>query len=212
MLSTRAADYLQTWDRLPHIDDLDAVASALNRALVPVTQELLDYHRTFAGYLHREGAEWFIFGLVHPSSYWITPGEVSAWKEAPDSERWFVTCADTHPSHDLRLDQFGVFYASGSRCASSFFLRFEQIALIDWEFSRNRTVRRVPLWLFNDRDVLLNRWHQRLEGRCNRELSDEYSQIYATGELVVYRWGVYVDAWLAGSKCPEELAGLRLEL
>ena len=48
-LSDRARRFMQTWDRRPYIEDLELVRAALEEAGVPVTEPVLDFHRTFAG-------------------------------------------------------------------------------------------------------------------------------------------------------------------
>lgn len=49
-LSERAQRFVQTWDRRPHVEDLKLVRSAIKEAGLPVTEPVLNIHRTFAGY------------------------------------------------------------------------------------------------------------------------------------------------------------------
>jgi hypothetical protein len=125
------------------------VREALQREGVPVTDALLDFHQTFAGYVERDGRDEFVYGLLHRQPKWLDPLQVDAFQDDESARVWYIACADGHPSYDLRIDQSGIYYTT--YCvprASSFFMLTEQAAFV-WEFAKERKGRNAPLWLWH---------------------------------------------------------------
>jgi hypothetical protein len=150
-----------------------------------------------------------VFGLVHEAPKWLPPTEVSAIASDEQPRIWYVACADVHPSHDLRIDQFGIYYTGCcTPIASGFFKRMEQDAFI-WQFTRNRKARYVPLWLYNEPGEIREMLLPRLEGHEVGEISDQYGKVYATDQMAV-TGGRQMEAWVISEGSPPELAGLRL--
>jgi hypothetical protein len=209
MLSDRAQRYLAQWQRRPHVEDPGLVRAALQRRGIPVTDALLDFHRTFAGYADNSSGDLFVFGLIHPEPAWLKPMEVSAIQADDSSGLWFVICADGHPSYDLRIDQNGVYYTT---CvvprASSFFMQVEQDAF-GCEFAAKHGGRTIPLWLWNDPDEMADVLLSRLADKRVAEISDAYSGVYATDKMALFHkvrskeFSVHV----AEGARPPELAG-----
>jgi hypothetical protein len=212
MLSDRAQRFLAQWQRRPHVEDLGLVRDALQHRGVPITDPLLDFHRTFAGYTDNSIGDVFVFGLIHPEPVWLAPMEVSAFPADDSSGLWFVICADGHPSYDLRIDQNGVYYTT---CvvphASSFFLQVEQDAF-GCEFASKHRGRTVPLWLWNDPDEMAEVLLSRLADQVVAEISDEYSRVYATDRIALFHKvrSKEFTAYVAEGNVPPELAGFEL--
>lgn len=211
MLSLRAQRYLQQLERRPHVEDLGAVKAALERAGAPATEELLSFHERYAGYVKR-GPDEFIWGLIHEKPAWGTQMEVDADRE---KDRWYVSCADAHPSYALMLDQHGAHYTTaGVPRATSFEIYTEQGALISEFYERQEArgpLKYRTLELFNDRKELHEVLLPRLEGRQVAEGSDEHGAIYVTEELLLEHY-VHFDFYavhVAAGAQPAELHGFR---
>lgn len=217
MLSDRARRFLGHHERRPHVEDLGMVRAALERQGVPVTDALLDFHRTFAGLVERNGpegkADEFVFGLIHEDPKWLDPMEVSVIEGDDPPGNWYVICADGHPSYDLRIDQAGVYYTT---CivprASSFFMQTEQDAFV-WEFASKHPGRGYPLWLWNDPNEMIDILPARLKSRLVPDISDQYGSIYATDEMILtYKVNSKeFSAYIVNGAEPPELDGFRFQ-
>ena len=98
VLSERAKRFVQTWERRPHVEDLGLVRAAIEEAGLPVTEPVLDFHRTFAGYLTDVWGDEGPLGIIHrevgPQS-WFRPMKVGGYLTA---ETPSLACADIHMS------------------------------------------------------------------------------------------------------------------
>src|SRR5262249_36054319 len=133
VLSDRAQRYLQTLERRPHVTDMKLVRAAIKAAGLPVTQAVLDFHRTFAGYVVDVWGEEGPLGIIHPKveacESWCESMEVGGYLE--DDEP-MLACADIHMSWEMMIGLDGTFYCNGPE-SSSYFLWTEQNAYL-WEF------------------------------------------------------------------------------
>jgi hypothetical protein len=128
MLSTRARIFLATLERRPSIPTKEVEAIIRDQGY-PCFSPWLDFHERYAGYLEVFGQDWAVWGLVHEKPVWLLPRKADIDRE-PHEETWYVTCADTHPSYDYRLDDKGEFLGPP---AESFDIHVERIAL-GWDF------------------------------------------------------------------------------
>jgi hypothetical protein len=208
-LSRRARRFLQTWERRPYVEDLGLVRAAIEEASLPVTQPVLDFHRTFAGYITDVCGDKGPLGIIHrevsPHS-WFQPMKVGGYLTAhPPS----LACADIHISWEMMIDLDGTFHCNGPE-SSNYFLWTEQCAFL-WEFAQTHRVRRVNLAAESDElaSILL----PRLADRRIDALSDEYGQLYATAELVVSvgQQGQRYHVLVVEGKRPAELSGLETQ-
>ena len=120
------------------------------------------------------------------------------------AKRPALACADIHMSYEMMIALDGTFYCNGPE-SSSYFLWTEQSAF-QQEFGkahRARVLRTAakPKWLA---EVFL----PRLSDYRVPELSDEYSQVYATDRFVVTvgQQGQRYHVLVAEGEVPAELA------
>jgi hypothetical protein len=205
-LSDRAQRLLQTWERRPYVEDLGLVRAAIEEVGLPVTEPVLDFHRTFAGYVTEVWGEVGPLGIIHPEiesiESWCRPMKVGGYLTADPPS---LACADIHVSYEMQIELDGTYHCNGE-VSSSYFLWTEQCALQE-EFYRTRRARvattsRKPKWLAQ---VLLPRLTQYLVP----ELSDRFGQVYATDRFIVSVGlkGQRYHVLIAEGESPAELAG-----
>jgi hypothetical protein len=81
-LSSRAQRFMATWERRPYVDDLEIVRAALLEAAVPVTEPVLDFHCTFAGYVTDVWGDEGVLGIIHREvgrQSWYQPMKVGGY-------------------------------------------------------------------------------------------------------------------------------------
>jgi hypothetical protein len=180
-LSERAQRFLSSRERRPHVEDLGLLRDLLEEAGVPVTEPVLDFQRTFAGYPIEAYLEEGTLGIIHPDQAglrYVEPMTLDGYIKGVES---MLNCADFHPSYEVAIALDGTFYCDGPE-STSYFLWTEQCAF-QQEFFETRRARVLntaasPKWLA---DVFAPRLRlYRIEA-----LSDEYCQVYATDEFVV---------------------------
>lgn len=206
-LSERAQRFVRTWERRPYVDDLGLVRAAIEEAGLPITEPVLDFHRTFAGYMTDVWGEQGPLGIVHPevvaAASWFKPMKVGGYLTARQP---MLACADIHVSWEMMIALDGTFHCNGPE-SSSYFLWTEQSAFL-WEFSMTRPWRR--LLLDDDPREIISVLGPRLAGCRIDALSDEYGQVYGTERFVVsigHRGG-RCDVLVTDGELPTEFAGL----
>ena len=65
-LSKRSLQFIQTLERRPRVEDLGLVRAAIEETGLPVTEPVLDFHQTFAGYMIDVWGEYGPLGIIHP--------------------------------------------------------------------------------------------------------------------------------------------------
>src|SRR5262245_44019173 len=102
---------LQTFERRPHVRDLKVVRAAIKAAGLRVTQPVLDFHRTFAGYVVDVWGERGPLGIIHPevvaTESWFKPMQVGGYLT---DKKPRLACADVHMSHEMMIALDGTFY------------------------------------------------------------------------------------------------------
>src|SRR5262249_5966010 len=147
VLSDRAQRFLQIFERRPHVEDLKLVRAAIKAARLPVTQPVLDFHRTFAGYVVDVWGERGPLRIIPPEvvarEAWVKPMKVGGYLPPlqPDEEPR-LACADIHMSYEMMIALDGTYYCNKSALSSSYFLWTEQSAVL-WDFSMTRPWRRL---------------------------------------------------------------------
>lgn len=213
-LSERAQRFVQTWERRPHVEDLGLVRAAIEEVGLPVTEPVLDFHRTFAGYMTEVWGEWGPLGIIHreatgASWSWFKPMKVGCYigvdgkAGAP-----LLACADVHVSHEMMISLDGAFQSNGPE-ASSYFLWTEQSAFM-WDFSMTRPWRH--LLLADDPQVLAPILRARLAGCRIDALSDDLGQVYGTERFAVsiVHQGGRCDVLVSDGELPREFADLKV--
>jgi hypothetical protein len=201
-LSDRAQRFLRTLERAPHVEDLELLRDRLEEAGVPVTEPVLDFHRTFAGYPIGAGLEEGTLGIIHPAGVslrWVEPMKVEGLIRGEES---LLTCADCHPSDAMTIALDGTIYCDWP-LSSSYFLLTEQCGF-QHEFFEAREARVLNTaaaveWL----DAV---FLPRLAGYRIDALSDEYCQMFATDDFVVSvgkHWQRYHVLAAKGPLAPE---------
>src|SRR5947209_4602926 len=148
-LSERAQRFVQTWERRPHVEDLEPVRAAIEEVGLPVTEPVLDFHRTFAGYMTDVWGERGPLGIIHreasgASWSWFKPMKVGCYlgtngkADAP-----LLACADVHLSWEMMIALDGTFHCNWPE-SSSYLVWTEQPALM-WEFSMTGAWRQLLL-------------------------------------------------------------------
>lgn len=204
-LSERARRYLDTWERRPCVDDLGLVRAAIEEVGLPVTEPVLDFHRTFAGYMVDVWGEYGPLGIIHPEvvsvQSWFEPKRVGGYVTADPPS---LACADIHASYEMMIELDGTFHCNGPE-ASSYFLWFERSALQHEFFSTRRArvlrTKGSPQWL---KDVFITR----LSGLRVDALSDAYCETYVGDRFVVCvgQQGQQYHVLVAEGELPAELA------
>lgn len=160
MFSNRAAAYLATLERRQHVADLRVVREAVVRTGVPRTDAFLEFHAALAGYIEPAGRDEFVYGIVHPASYWY--GALTPQAHEHDGRR-YARYADAHPSYEREIDE------GGAKRAESFVSFIEQHAYVS-EFLKSGAARLellyVPVSAAND--VRSDLHHARVEEVCDR--------------------------------------------
>lgn len=191
-LSERALQYLHSLRRWPFVQDDNIVIQALEAEGIPITEPLLAFHRTFAGFVAGSLTYPIVYGLVHPNPKYFSPLTASAFDEGGI---WYVSCADMYPFSSHDLDQYGRFYG-GDTCesptVSSFFLKIEQDAFI-YAFCRETGARMLRLYEMTEEAVSL--LIDRVSDKKIASLSDEYSQILADEKTAVWHCGGKYEIW-----------------
>jgi hypothetical protein len=200
---------MATWERRPHIEDLDLVRAALQEANLPVTDPVLDFHRTFAGYVTDVWGDEGVLGIIHREvggQSWYTPMAVGGYLTG---RKPLLACAEIHMSWEMMIGLDGTFYCNGPE-ASSYFMWTERSAFLQ-EFSQARKWEHVPLWLRGNVNELNTVLLPRLKGTRIDELSDRFAQVFVTDDLVVILKGDdHYDAWVVEGADPPELRGLTI--
>jgi hypothetical protein len=181
-LSERAQRFLQTWERRPYVEDLGLVRAAIEEAGLPVTEPVLDFHRTFAGYITDVWGEEGPLGIIHSKviaiESWFKPMKVGGYLKA---KKPYLACADIHMSWEMMIALDGTFYCNGPE-SSSYFMWTEQCAFQQefFETRRARVLRTAaaPEWLAEVFVPRLTRY--RIDS-----LSDQYCQVYAADDFAV---------------------------
>lgn len=207
-LSMRAQRFIQTLERRPHVEDLGLVRAAIEEAGLTVTEPVLDFHQTFAGYMIDVWGEYGPLGIIHSEvtsiQSWFKPMKVGGYLTAKSPS---LACADIHMSYEMMIDLDGTFHCNGPE-SSSYFLWTEQCAFQQefFETHRARVLRTAadPKWLA---EVLL----PRLTQHRVPELSDEYGQIYASDRFAVSvgQSGERYHVLVAEGALPAELADIQ---
>jgi hypothetical protein len=209
VLSDRAQRFLQTFERRAHVWDLNLVRAAIKAAGLPVTQPVLDFHQTFAGYMVDVWGDRGPLGILHPEvvavESWFKPMKVGGYLTGKVP---MLACADIHISWEMMIDLEGKFYCNGPE-SSSYFMWMEQSAFM-WDFSMTRPWRRL---LF---DAAVSEVAAALAPRLARyqieALSDQYGQVYGSDRFVVSigHGGGRCDVVVAEGELPTEFADLKL--
>jgi hypothetical protein len=208
VLSERAQRFVQTWERQSYVEDLGLVRAALKKARVPITEPVLDFHRTFAGYITDVWGERGPLGIIHPGvvaiESWFKPMAVGGYLTADEP---MLACADIHMSYEMMIALDGTFYCNGPE-SSSYFLWTEQCAYL-WEFGTTRAWKKLPLP--GDPRKRSAGLAQQLARYRIDALSDEYGQVYGTERFVVSigRRGQRLIGVVAEGEWPAELADLK---
>jgi hypothetical protein len=136
MLTKRALTYLSSLTRLPHTSVADVQATLCSQGL-PCFPPWLDFHDRFAGYIEVLGRDRAIWGITHVDGTWLREGLADVDKELYE-DRWYVRCADVHPSYNYLLDHQGEFLGYP---ADSFDIKVERDALVHELASRGKVKR-----------------------------------------------------------------------
>jgi hypothetical protein len=209
VLSDRAQRFLQTFERRPHVEDLDVVRVAIEAAGLPVTEPVLDFHRTFAGYVVDVWGDRGPLGIVHAEvvavESWFKPMKVAGYLTGKVP---MLACADIHISWEMMIALDGTFYCNGPE-ASRYFLWTEQSAFM-WDFTMTRPWRRL-LFAAHVLDVAAILAPRLARCRID-ELSDQHGQVYGTDRFVVSigHEGGRCDVVIAEGEIPPEFADLQL--
>ncbi len=194
-LSSQANEYLNSLRRHATAPAAE-VAELLRRRKVPEYEHWLDFQCRYGGYEERIAHDRAIWGLVHHDSEWLPPNELVI---ELDDEKRQIACADTHPSYDYWLDEYGQFFSSGHiAVCGSFEVKVERDAIL-WNAikvgGRSWTV---------DFDNLLVGAAGSATGLCsavNAEVSEGASDQYATcwvgRDVVVFEEGERVLVYYA---------------
>jgi len=208
-LSDRARRFMQTWPTCPSVQDLSLVRAALEEAGVPVTQPVLDFHQTFAGFRTDVWGDTGPLGIIHrevQKCSWFEPMKVGGYLKTDLGEDRSLACADIHISWEMMIGLDGTFYCNGP-ASTSYFHWTEQGAFF-WEFTQNLRARTfIPEGCA---DELAETFLPRLTAHRIDALSDDYSQVYATDQFAVnvcYSGQQYF-VWVAEGASPAELTGI----
>ena len=216
VLSERGQRFVQqVWgERRPHVEDLELVRAAIEEAGLPVTEPVLDFHRTFAGYMTNVWGEWGPLGIIHQEvvavESWFEPMKVGGYLPPlePDEEPR-LACVDVHMSHEVMIGLDGTFYIR-RELSSSYFMWTEQAAFL-WDFSVTRPWRRLRFAAGTSEvsAVLASR----LARYRIADLSDQYAQVYGTDRFVagIGDSGQQCDVLVAHGELPPEFADLVLD-
>ncbi len=143
-LTTRATTYLATLERTPTPSTAEVEAALRERSL-PRFDSWLSFHERYAGYVEPLGRDKAVWGLIHGQGTWLknTPDVDREVKE----ERWYVRCADVHPSYNYTLDHSGEFLAHPAR---TFDVKVERDALVHELGRQGRLARLYGAGPFDD--------------------------------------------------------------
>jgi hypothetical protein len=184
------------------------VRSAIKAAGLPVTQAVLHFHRTFAGYVVEVWSEEGPLGIIHPKveacESWCKPMKVGGYLE---DEEPMLACADVHMSWEMMIGLDGTFYCNGPE-SSSYFLWTEQNAYL-WDFWTTRPCEQLSLP--GDPTKVAAALASTLARYRIDALSDEYGQVYGTDRFVVSigQGGGRCIVLVAEGEWPAELADLK---
>ncbi len=128
LLSKRAQSYLGTIVRIPSVPVGD-VEKIFRDSGYPCFAPWLEFHERYAGYVEPMGLDTAVWGLVHEESCWIGARRVLVDRDEHE-DKWFVTCAEVHPSYNYALDNRGEFVGV---LAESFEIKIERNA-VAWAF------------------------------------------------------------------------------
>jgi hypothetical protein len=206
-LSERAQHFVQTWERQPYVENLALVRAAIEEAGLPVTEPVLDFHHTFAGYLTDVWGERGPLGIIHPKivaiESWSEPMKIGGYLRG---KKPLLACADIHMSWEMMIGLDGTFYCNGPE-SSSYFMWTEQAAFM-WEFSRMHRWRRLRMPL-NAKKVTTVLAARVASFRINA-LCDDYGQAYGTDRfaVIIGREGERCDVLVIEDELPVDLEGL----
>ena len=128
MLSTHAKKFLSTLKRHRSIPTKE-VEIIIKNGEYPCFTSWLDFHEQYAGYVEIFGQDRAVWGLAHEKPVWLPSREVEIDQEL-NTDIWYITCADVHPSYTYQLDNKGNFLGFD---AESFDINVERKALV-WFF------------------------------------------------------------------------------
>ena len=127
MLTDRAKRWLSTLDRKPAIATGEVREALLRKGVEPF-DSWLSFHEQYAGYIEPIGHDRAIWGLMQSGGDFMPEREVVVDYDATD-KRWYVCCADAHPSYEYELAETGDVLAGP---AATFSIHVERCALRDW--------------------------------------------------------------------------------
>jgi hypothetical protein len=209
VLSDRAQRFIQTFERRPHVEDLKVVRAAIKAVGLPVTQPVLNFHRTFAGYMVDVWGERGPLGIIHSEvvavESWFKPMKVGGYLTA---RKPMLACADIHISWEMMIALDGTFYCNGPE-SSSYFLWTEQSAFL-WDFSTTRPWR--GLLFAEETPKVAAILAPRLANYRIDALSDQYGQVFGSDRFAVSigHGGGRCDVLVADGELPTEFADLKL--
>lgn len=211
VLSERAQRYLQTLKRRPHVSDLKQVRAALKKAGVPITQPVLDFHETFAGYVVEVWGDEGPLGIIHPTiqahESFCQPMEVGGYLDDEEPEKSMLACADIHMSWEMLIELDGTYYCNGPE-SSSYFMWTEQNAYL-WDFWNTRKC--VQPELPSDTVKTARVLAKKLAAHRVDALCDDYGQVYGSDRFAVSigQGGGRCVVLVAEGEWPAELADLK---
>lgn len=188
-LSKRAISYVQTLKRVASVSTRQVV-EILKQENVEVSDAWTDFHDAYAGYVEPIGRDVAVWGLVHLSSQWWTPG--TAWIEEED-DGTMIACADAHPVYEYWLRRDGEVrgFSGGIACAS-FDIKIEQSALLS-SLTRGEWTQVVSFgsWTEEKRAKLLSQ----VSVAPAPEASDKYTKCWHTNDFVVFQRKAGTIVW-----------------
>lgn len=184
-LSDRAQRYLQTFERRPHVSDLKLVRKALKAADVPITEAVLDFHETFAGYVVDIWDDKGPLGIIHLTieahESFCEPMEVGGYIDEDEPEESILACADVHMSWEMLIELDGTYHCNGP-LSSSYFAYTEQGAFM-WDFWNSKPCERPDVPELSTKR--LKAFETDLAPHRIDDICDEYCRIYAADRFAV---------------------------
>jgi hypothetical protein len=161
----------------------------------PVFEPWLEFHDRYAGYEEPLGRDKAIWGIIHPRGTWIK-GRIANVDKEPKEDRWYVTCADVHPSYNYLLDNRGEFLG---QLAESFDIKVERDSLIN-ELRSLGKVARLSVQQMKSREAI--QVAERIRDNLIPEASDKYYRYYSAHHTVFVEdleLGAWAEAYTVGA-------------